>query len=100
LLDIFLIYVLIKNKPYKEKIFHYRDLLVETAYIAIHLTSICIYKEISSRELLATIVVYSCWIILGSHTFCLFYETIKIIKFVLRKKNDHTDTKQSKNIQD
>jgi hypothetical protein len=87
MLDISLIFMLVKSKPYKEKIFYYRDLLVEITYIAIHITSIGIYKEFAEKPILGSIVVYCCWIILGSYTLCLFYETIKIVKYLFRKRN-------------
>jgi hypothetical protein len=37
LLDIALLIVLVKSKPYKEKIFYYRDIIAEIAYIVIHM---------------------------------------------------------------
>jgi hypothetical protein len=49
LLDIALLVVLLKSKPYKEKIFYYRDIIAEIAYIVIHCASIAIYKEFSEK---------------------------------------------------
>jgi hypothetical protein len=82
LLDISLIYILRKSKPYKEKIFYYRDILVEITFIVIHLTSLALYKELANRKILGEIVVYCCWTILASYTFCLIYETVKIVKYL------------------
>jgi hypothetical protein len=87
MLEISLIFMLVKSKPYKEKIFYYRDLLVEITYVIIHLTSKAIYQEFAEKPVLGSIFVYCCWIILGSYTLCLFYETIKIVKYPFRKRN-------------
>jgi hypothetical protein len=86
LLNISLIIILRKSKPYKEKIFYYRDILVEITFIVIHLTSLALYKELANRKILGEIIVYCCWTILASYTICLIYETIKVVKYLFQNK--------------
>jgi tellurite resistance protein TehA-like permease len=98
LLIISLILILWKIKPYKEKIFYYRDILVEITFIVIHSTSLALYKEIAKRKILGEIVVYCCWTILASYTICLIYETIKVVKCLFQNKKNLKNNKKFNNI--
>ena len=89
-----MVYLVIKKKPYKKKIFAIRDLVSETCFASIHIISLLLLfgDYASNKKMLGIVIVGMCLMILSAHLICLIIEAYQLIALhcctQITKKNE------------
>lgn len=84
-LNVIVLKYLLKVKPYKHVIFHWRDIVCEIGFSLIHFATVLLIMKIGDRKNVGNFMVGLFWMILGTHLLVMIYEQIKLLKFFWKK---------------